>query len=106
MYTPNSHPEIRSSMAESETTKIEPSIKQENTEITARYSIGSIIISGLNKNDIGNLVSLYNIQGSLLYQSQIRREPQMQIPVNISTGIYILRISGNRNESIKLIVKQ
>jgi glycerophosphoryl diester phosphodiesterase len=106
IYNPNSQPAFLSSRSESVITIIDQPIEKENSKITARYSTGSIIIAGLNKNDTGNPVSLYNLQGSRLYQNRITTEPQMQIPLNIPNGIYILRISGNRNESIKLIVKQ
>jgi glycerophosphoryl diester phosphodiesterase len=106
IYNPSSQSGLHSSKSESVVTNIAYPIEKENSKITARYSVGSIIVAGLNKNDIGNPVSLYNLQGRMLYQNRITTEPQMQIPLNIPIGIYILRISGNRNESVKLIVKQ
>jgi hypothetical protein len=77
-----------------------------DTKINIRYKSGSIFINGLNKNDIGSNIALYNMQGSLVYQNRITMEPQMIISSNIPFGIYILRISGNRSESFKLFINK
>jgi hypothetical protein len=77
--------------------------KIEQTEITAKYRSGSIIINGLNQDDIGSNLMLYDLQGWLLYKSKIIMEPQMVIAKNLPTGVYILKVSGDRQSSIKLI---
>jgi hypothetical protein len=75
----------------------------ERTEITARYRYGSIIIDGLSKDDVNSDLTLYDLQGCLLYKSKINMEHQMVIAKNLPAGVYILRVSGNRQSSIKLI---
>ncbi|GAB6012929.1 glycerophosphodiester phosphodiesterase family protein [Viscerimonas tarda] len=77
----------------------------ENTTMTARYESGILTVYGLSKNDIGNNILLYDLQGRLIYQNKVTTEPQMVMSKNIRSGIYILRISGNKQKSVKLIVK-
>jgi glycerophosphoryl diester phosphodiesterase len=74
------------------------------SKINARYESGTIIINGLDKIDIGSNIALFNPQGGLIYQSRITTEPQMVIPASIPFGVCILRISGNRSESFKLLI--
>jgi hypothetical protein len=75
----------------------------EQTEITVKYRPGYIIIEGLNRNDVGSNLMLYDLQGRLLYKSKINMAPSIVIAKNLPTGVYILRVSGYRQSSIKLI---
>jgi hypothetical protein len=75
----------------------------EQSEITAKYQHSSIIVDGLNNNDIGNNLILYDLQGRLIFNDKIKIVPRMIIEKDLHTGVYILRISGNRHSSIKLI---
>jgi hypothetical protein len=76
------------------------------TEITAKYRMGSIIIDGLDKNDVGSYLMLYDLQGRLIYKDRINIYPQMITTKSLQAGVYILRISGNRQTSIKLLINQ
>ncbi|MDR1120657.1 MAG: T9SS type A sorting domain-containing protein [Dysgonamonadaceae bacterium] len=78
----------------------------ENTKININYLSDFIFINGLNKNDIGSDIMLYNLQGGLIYKDKIQSEPQMVLSQNLQLGVYLLKISGNRQASIKLIINK
>jgi hypothetical protein len=74
--------------------------------IIIRYILGSIIINGLNKDDMDNDIILYDTQERLIYKDKVKNAPQMIIPKTLPVGIYILKLSGNRQVTVKLIVNQ
>jgi glycerophosphoryl diester phosphodiesterase len=93
--------EISDDMTASNVTPVD-NMKQ--IKITAKYNkSGSIILDGLNQKDVGSNLMLYDLQGCLLYKSKINMYPQMVIAKNLPVGIYVLRVSGDRQSSIKLI---
>jgi hypothetical protein len=100
----NPQPQLLSAFVNEKTTKIENLSVKENSNITARYKSGSIMIDNLDKSDIGSNVAVYNMQGGLIYRNKITSEPQMIIPIDASTEIYILTISGNRSVGLKLFI--
>jgi glycerophosphoryl diester phosphodiesterase len=73
--------------------------------INALYVNGEIVISGLDKKDINTHIFLFNLQGQLILQNKVIVVPQMRIPKALSPGVYILKLQGNRERSIKLEVK-
>jgi hypothetical protein len=90
--------------SETDLAKIDDPTIIANTKISAKYESGSIIISGLNKNDIGKSVMLYDLQGALIYQNTVAIEPQMTLSKTLQSGVFILKIAGDRQAGLKLIV--
>jgi glycerophosphoryl diester phosphodiesterase len=88
----------------STTTEIEE-LDLESVPIYAQHELGKIVVSGLNPNDIGSNIQLYDLQGRLIYHNILDSEPKVILSQNLRAGIYLLRISGSRQKSIKLIVK-
>jgi hypothetical protein len=74
-------------------------------KIKAIYKDGRININELNNNDIGGDIFLYDLQGQLIVQNKVIMVPQMIISKILPPGIYVLRLHGNRQAVIKLIVK-
>jgi hypothetical protein len=74
--------------------------------INVRYIPGSIIIDGLNNEDINSDIILYDTQGRLIYKDKVKDSPQTIISKILPKGIYVLKLSGNRQITVKLIVNQ
>ncbi|MDR0573316.1 MAG: T9SS type A sorting domain-containing protein [Tannerella sp.] len=74
------------------------------TRIKAYYKSGSIYISGLNHNDIGSAIYIYDMQGRVLLNKIINQEPDIVISGEFQVGIYMIKISGDRNETVKLTI--
>jgi hypothetical protein len=72
--------------------------------IIIRYISGSIVIDGLNKNDIDSDIILYDTQGRLIYKDKVKNSPQTTISTILPRGIYILKLSGNRQITVKLSI--
>ncbi|GAB6013286.1 glycerophosphodiester phosphodiesterase family protein [Viscerimonas tarda] len=90
--------------SESDITKIDQIIIDDNISINANYDASSIIIRGLEKIDLESGILLYNLQGHLMLQEKIKTEPSMVIPTELPQGIYLLKIVGERQKTIKLII--
>jgi hypothetical protein len=75
------------------------------TKITAMYNGNILSVNGLDKNDIDGYISLYDLQGRLIYREKVTNIPQMNIFRNLQSGIYIVTLSGYREVNIKLIIK-
>jgi hypothetical protein len=78
----------------------------ENIAINAVYKSGIITISGLNTKDINSDIMLYDAQGHLIWTGKVNTNSQMTILKTLPTGVYLLRLSGNRQITIKLITNQ
>jgi hypothetical protein len=53
---------------------------------------------------IGSTLEIYNTEGRLVFQSEIRNS-QSEITLDISTGVYFLRISSGDGSVVKKLVK-
>ncbi|MDH6357367.1 T9SS type A sorting domain-containing protein [Parabacteroides sp. PF5-9] len=71
--------------------------------LNAHYHEGIIAIQGLESNDLGKEISLYNMQGQLLHVTKITETPSYNINMPLQTGLYLLKIR-DRKETIKLPV--
>lgn len=73
-------------------------------ELSAHYGSGIITIQGIGRADVGNNLSIYNVQGQLLYRQRVANEGTCTINKSLDKGIYIVRIDGNTTV-LKLSVK-
>lgn len=72
--------------------------------LTASYANGVISLQGLQEENMNQPVSVYSIQGQLLYQQKITGAPSCKLYKPLPTGIYVLKIEGNPHV-IKLSVR-
>ena len=71
--------------------------------ISCYYNQGKLVIKGLQAQDLNSSVSIMDMNGRLIQKNAIDSYPEMNIPVSISEGVYIARISGNRYATIKFV---
>ncbi len=75
----------------------------ENLQVS--YSDGTLRVNGLTANEKGSNLILFNTQGINLLSKVIDQAPTSEIPVSLSPGIYIVKISGKNNYTSKILVK-
>jgi glycerophosphoryl diester phosphodiesterase len=88
---------------ESGITKTDELSLNKSSTITAVYKSGFILVNGLEKADIGSNIIVHDLQGHVIHTDKIDVEPQMVIAKKLQAGVYILKISGNRYVSVKII---
>ncbi|MDR1584664.1 MAG: T9SS type A sorting domain-containing protein [Prevotellaceae bacterium] len=72
--------------------------------IQSYYSDGKIYFHNLNKTDINSSISIYDIYGKRQDTGGIISEyPYYELPLTLTTGVYIIQINGNRNFTAKFI---
>lgn len=71
--------------------------------LLAYYTSGITTIQGLQDNDLGNDVTIYNIQGQLLHKQKITEINSCRIYCPLATGVYIVKVGNNH---LKLGVNQ
>lgn len=63
-----------------------------------------IMIKGLTESDLGSNISVFNVNGRLIYETKISDISDNIIDKYFDTGMYILKISGSRNVVDKVII--
>jgi hypothetical protein len=101
----SSTPLLSANMTDALTVLNNPNFSKD-TEITANYVSGVIFLNELSSDDLGSAVMLYDLQGRLIYNNKITQNPQMIIPIKLQSGIYLLKVLGDRQASIKLIINK
>ena len=81
-------------------------IENTGTPISCRYSNSDLIIRGLNSDDIGSRLEIFDLQGRLMAQTKIVDAPEMVYTKPLGTGTYIVRITGKRNFTTKFMTLQ
>ena len=76
----------------------------EDITISVNYKPGILTIHGLSNNSLGNSLLVSDIQGRSIFKGKVTTTPQMEISILLVPGIYIMRISGNTQAGLKLIV--
>ena len=66
---------------------------------------GEIIISGLVSADVDAPVVISDIQGRTLINDRISIYPAQKWQAAFNAGVYMVRIGGERNETVKVLVK-
>ncbi|MDR1981908.1 MAG: T9SS type A sorting domain-containing protein [Tannerellaceae bacterium] len=78
-------------------------IQTSSPAVNAYYDAGSIYIQGLQDEDNGRIVSIYDVQGQLIHRQEIAGTTPCRISKSLNKGIYILKIAG-KEHIIKLPV--
>lgn len=79
-------------------------IDVKNTTLNAYADGNNIIVKGLENEDLGSEIILYNVQGLTLAKIQVNSIEQISIPVDIQKGeIYVVSLSGIRSLATKVI---
>jgi hypothetical protein len=60
------------------------------------YSNGQLKIRGLDLNDRGSTLRIFNMQGKILQSQKIVQTPETTIDIRLTAGIYIAKLEGNR----------
>ena len=71
--------------------------------LSCYYSNGELVIKGLQEQDINSLVSIVDMSGRIIQKTIIVNYPEMRIPVNISNGVYVAKITGKRSATLKFL---
>lgn len=70
--------------------------------ITCYYNTSYLYIKGLNQNDIGSDIQIYDMQGRLMGKTKVDKVP-VEYFKPLSIGTYILKITGKRNHTAKFV---
>ncbi len=71
--------------------------------LNVNYDSGVISVQGLKNSHIGDVISIYDIKGQLVYQQNID-ESYLTIYKSLNKGVYIVRVNGD-NSVAKFMVK-
>lgn len=66
---------------------------------------GNIILRNLTEKDIHSRALLYDVSGKTLSIGTIDSEPIFTMRTHLDPGVYVVRINGKRNASVKIIKK-
>jgi hypothetical protein len=61
------------------------------------YSNGQLKIKGLDLNDRGSTIRIFNMQGQILQSQKIVQTPETTIDIPLTDGIYIAKLEGKRS---------
>lgn len=78
-------------------------LKTNNTNVY--YRDNNLTVTGLQTENMGDIVTIYDLSGRMVMQSTLRNVPTEQIPVTLAKGAYMVRFSGYSNEVMKIIIK-
>lgn len=71
------------------------------------YYNGSILyVDGLNENDLNSTLQIYDLQGRQMAKTTISNVPSMTYPKILNMGTYIVKITGKRNFTTKIVTLQ
>ena len=65
----------------------------------------SIIVHRLNEKDINSTVEIIDIQGRIILKTIVTSYPSQSIDASLASGVYIVRVTGARNYTGKVVVK-
>lgn len=84
---------------------IDPKKIKEVEDIWANYQSGTLKVSGFEDKDFGAVLQLFDMTGRKYMQTKVNNYT-MNIPCVLNTGVYIVKISGNRNSAVKVLVNE
>jgi len=74
--------------------------------ITAYMDVnGKIVLKNINEKDLGSQAYLFDISGKLLTSDVINNTPSFTMSSKVNPGVYIVKVTGNRSGSVKIIKK-
>lgn len=81
---------------------VEDIITDDKDVITCYYNSSYLYIKGLNQDDLGSNVQIYDLQGRLIGSTKVN-DTSMEYFKPLSVGTYIVKISGKRNYTAKFV---
>jgi hypothetical protein len=72
-----------------------------NNFLQCYYSEGELVVKGLKPGDLHSRIAIVDMQGRILQLVGVSQTPEMRIPLRITDGIYIAKLEGNRNLTLK-----
>ncbi|MDR2854392.1 MAG: T9SS type A sorting domain-containing protein [Prevotellaceae bacterium] len=70
------------------------------------YHAGDLVMKGLLESDLGGVISIFDVQGRLLKKEIITNAPEMHLPLSLTDGVYLAKLQGKRNVTVKLMKGQ
>ena len=70
--------------------------------LDAYFSGNNIVVDGLEAQDLGASIIVFDIQGIELIRIPVSAVQRYTIPVNLSQGTYIVALTGTRNLTVKI----
>ena len=64
---------------------------------------GELVIRGLDAQDKNSVVSVVDMSGRIVQKTIIDSYPEMHIPANIMDGVYVAKITGKQNTTLKFL---
>lgn len=83
---------------------IEDEIGGTEKNINSYYANGELTVSGFEDEDMGSIISVYDIQGRMLRQAKVN-ELTMRISEVFYPGAYIVKVVGNKSYVSKFLVR-
>ena len=83
--------------------KDEVIIGDNDSDISCYYTNNTLYIRGLNSKDVGSDVRVFDMQGRLMGNTKITNVPVDTYSKSLVSGAYIVKISGARNYTTKLL---
>jgi hypothetical protein len=65
------------------------------------YLNKQLVIKGLEPKDLNAEIAVVNMQGQLMKRTTINQTPEARIPITLPTGVYIAKLTGYRNVTVK-----
>ena len=72
-----------------------------SSNLLCYYSNGEIIIKGLEEQDKNSVVAIIDMNGRIIQKTVIVNYPEMHIPLNLTKGVYVAKITGKRSVIVK-----
>ena len=69
--------------------------------LTCFYSNGEIVIKGLNVKDLHSNISILDMQGRIILSTKVKDSSELRLPFAASEGVYIVKLQGERNLTLK-----
>jgi hypothetical protein len=64
-----------------------------------------LIIKNIKTEDIGSLLYVFDVSGKTVISQTISNYPELNLPFNQASGIYLIQIKGERNDNLKVLKK-
>jgi len=80
------------------------SIRGANNQAFCYFIDNKIVIGNLSVADIGNVFSVYDVQGKLLLKKVITDVPETIFNIDLKQGIYVTNFNGERSSNGKIVV--
>lgn len=78
-------------------------ITNEMTFVSGLFVDNTMILKGLTANDMDNIIEVYNVEGKLLAEDEVKNYPEVKFDMDFQPGVYVVQMKGSRTQTIKLI---